>query len=154
MKAASRKTCDMLRISGYAPKDAKFFEKHDRQAKQRPNAVAVGALNGDCRSHRFLTAVSLFFIKMSKSKDLLKVIDACIKYFSAYSPDLNPIEHKRTPAKAHGRKLRCSADELFQQNALQSFYFLYLYQLIKNMQSVDGLQVTTSRSQPEPDTAA
>ena len=35
----------------------------------------------------------------------------------AYSPDLNPIEHKWAPAKAIRRQYRCGVDELFSEHS-------------------------------------
>ena len=52
-----------------------------------------------------------------KRNDIQKAItDAghILEYLPAYSPDLNPIEHKWAQTKAARRRLHCSVDEVFQ----------------------------------------
>ncbi|WP_399478481.1 transposase [Xenorhabdus griffiniae] len=39
-----------------------------------------------------------------------------LEWLPAYSPDLNPIEHKWGRAKAIRRQKRCSVDELFTEH--------------------------------------
>ena len=60
-----------------------------------------------------------------KRRDIREAITSAghpIDYPPVYSPDPNPIEHKRAQAEALRRKQRCSLDELFRDHKLQSFY--------------------------------
>ena len=41
-----------------------------------------------------------------------------LEYLPAYSPDLNPIEHKWAQAKARRRKYQCDIDSLFREHCL------------------------------------
>jgi transposase len=45
------------------------------------------------------------------------ILDAghILEYLPAYSPELNPIEHKWTQAKAMRRQSHCSVDDVFQR---------------------------------------
>lgn len=132
---------DMPRTFGYAPKGMRCFGTHDWQAKQRTNAV--GALTGDklltaalfdCSINKNVfeawlglellpvlpngAIVVMDNASFHKSEKIQKLIESagCLhEYLPTYSPDLNPIEHKRAQAKARRRKLRCSVDELFRQ---------------------------------------
>jgi len=53
------------------------------------------------------------FHKSEKIQHLIESAGCLLDYLPSYSPDLNPIEHKWSQAKAHRRKLGCSVDELF-----------------------------------------
>ena len=58
-------------------------------------------------------------VSIHKRPDMLETISAnqCLaKFLPAYSPDLNPIEHKWAPAKAIRRQYRCGVDELFSEH--------------------------------------
>ena len=55
------------------------------------------------------------FHKRLDIEDDIKESGHILEYLPAYSPDLNPIEHKWAQAKAIRRQKRCSSDELFQQ---------------------------------------
>ena len=60
-------------------------------------------------------------ISFHKRKDIIKAIEdrGCkLLFLPAYSPDLNPIEHKWAQAKAIRRKENCSIDELFAHHML------------------------------------
>jgi transposase len=51
-----------------------------------------------------------------KRMDIQKIIQAAghtLEYLPAYSPDLNPIEHKWAQSKARRKQRQCSVDELF-----------------------------------------
>ena len=53
-----------------------------------------------------------------KRMDIQKIIQDAghtLEYLPAYSPDLNPIEHKWAQAKAKRKQKKCSVDELFSQ---------------------------------------
>ena len=55
-----------------------------------------------------------------KRPDMLETISAnqCLaEFLPAYSPDLNPIEHKWAPAKAIRRQYRCGVDKLFSKHS-------------------------------------
>ncbi len=56
-----------------------------------------------------------------KRGDIRETITSCghePEFLPPYSPDPNPIEHKRAQAKALRKKRRCSVDELFQHDTL------------------------------------
>ncbi|MGI4775733.1 MAG: transposase [Janthinobacterium lividum] len=46
-------------------------------------------------------------------QEQIKTADHILEYLPPYSPDLNPIEHKRAHAKYLGRKHSCDIDSLF-----------------------------------------
>ena len=130
---------DMPRLFGYAPNGAGCFGKHDRAAKQRTNAT--GALTGaglptaalsDCSINtdvfeawirqelppvppngNIVVTDNASFHKSEKIQELIESAGCLLDYLPSYSPDLNPIEHKWSQAKARRRKLGCSVDELF-----------------------------------------
>ena len=52
-------------------------------------------------------------------EDIVEVIRAqefILEFLPAYSPDLNPIEHKWVEVKATRRRERCGIDELFKEH--------------------------------------
>ena len=55
------------------------------------------------------------FHKRLDIQEDIKQAGHILEYLPAYSPDLNPIEHKWAQAKAIRRQKRCPSDELFQQ---------------------------------------
>ena len=134
----------MPRTHGYAPIGARCFGTQDWGAKGRTNAIGAllaGALltvslfNGPVNAdvfHAWVTqdllpklparsVVVMDNASFHKRDDIQQAIQAAghrLLFLPAYSPDLNPIEHKWAQAKAIRRRTRCSVDELFQQHGL------------------------------------
>lgn len=134
----------MPRTHGYAPSGERCFGQHDWHAKGRTHAI--GALVGTClltvclfsgniNSEVFLAWLTQDLLpkvpeqcvmvmdnaSFHKSDNIQKAIrDAghSLEYLPAYSPDLNPIEHKWAQAKALRRRFLCSVDELFRDYLL------------------------------------
>lgn len=56
-----------------------------------------------------------------KCQDIQGIIvkaEHVLEYLSAYSPDLNPFEHKWAQSKALRRKFQCSIESFFSENTL------------------------------------
>ena len=130
---------DMPRTHGYAPVGKRCFGKHDWHAKGRTNVI--GALLGACLLTVTLFTGSInsdvFFAWITQDllpklpensvivmdnaafhkRDDIKqaIMDAgqILEFLPAYSPDLNPIEHKWAQAKSVRRRHHCSVEELF-----------------------------------------
>lgn len=139
---------DMPGTFGCAPKGMRCFGTHDRRAEQRTNAI--GASTGDRLPTAALFGCGIntdvfeawigpepppvptdgnvvvtdnaSFHKSRKIQDLIEAAGCLPEFLPPYSPDLNPVEHKRAQAEARRRKLGCSVDELFRQPDLQSIY--------------------------------
>lgn len=135
---------DMPRTHGYARIGKRCFGKHDWHAKGRTNVIGAllgmnfltvtlftGTINADVffawiRQDLLPKLPENSVIVMDnapfhKRNDIQKAItDAkhILEYMPAYSPDLNPIEHKWAQAKALRRRLHCSVDEVFQGHHL------------------------------------
>jgi transposase len=135
---------DMPRTHGYSEIGKRCFGVHDWGAKGRTNAV--GALIGaslltvtlfDCNinTDAFVAWVQKDLLPKLPAKSILvmdnasfhksksmqeKIKDAghTLEYLPAYSPDLNPIEHKWAQAKCLRRRFQCEIDELFREHQL------------------------------------
>jgi len=129
----------MPRRNGYAPIGERCFGKQDWHAKGRTNVI--GALVGACliTVAMFVGSVNsnVFFawitqdllIKLPpnsvivmdnaafhKRLDIKQAITSSghtLEYLPAYSPDLNPIEHKWAQSKAIRKQKNCTVEELF-----------------------------------------
>ena len=134
----------MPRIHGYAPVGERCGGIHDRRAEGRTNAVGalhgsglptVTLFDGTIDSDVFYawikqdllpklpenSVVVMDNAAFHKRRDIREAVTSSghlIEYLPVYSPDLNPIEHKRAQAKALRRKCRCSVDELFRNHKL------------------------------------
>ncbi len=53
------------------------------------------------------------FHKRDDIREAIEKAGSMLEFLPAYSPDLNPIEHKWAQLKAIRRKKRCSLDEIF-----------------------------------------
>lgn len=132
----------MPRTHGYALIGKRCFGKQDWHAKGRTNVI--GALLASCLLTVSLFTGSInanvFFAWLEqdllpklppnciivmdnatfhKRMDIQKLIQEAghtLEYLPAYSPHLNPIEHKWAQAKAKRKQKRCSVDELFSQS--------------------------------------
>ncbi len=139
MKAVSLMIC-----CGYAPAGERCSGIHDRRAEGRANAVSAlpgknlptvtlfdSAVSSDVFSawirqdllpklpESSVTVMdNASFHKRHDIQEAVKAEGHIPEYMPVYSPDLNPIEHKRAQAKALRRKHRCSVDELFQRYRL------------------------------------
>lgn len=132
---------DMPRTYGYALKGLRCFGKHDWHAKGRTNVIGalvshhlltVSLFSGSINANIFFAWVTQDLIpKLSqkhivimdnasfhKRKDIKNAFEQAeitLLYLPAYSPDLNPIEHKWAQAKAFRKRYQCSIPELFTQ---------------------------------------
>ena len=128
---------DMPRIHGYAPVG-------ERRSGGRTNAVGAlygnglltlslfdGGINADVFGAWIRqdllpklpenSVIVMDSASFHKRRDIQELITSCgheLEFLPPYSPDLNPIEHKRAQAKALRRKHRCSVDDLFRDYKL------------------------------------
>lgn len=131
---------DMPRQYGYAPKGQRCEGMHDWHAKGRINVI--GAQLGqtlltqslfDCNIdsevfYHWLTqdllpktppgsVIIMDNASFHKRQDIQQAIVQAghhLQYLPAYSPHLNPIEHKWAQAKAIRRRTQCSVQQLFE----------------------------------------
>ena len=134
----------MPRTHGYAPVGERCSGIHDRRAGGRTNAVGAlpgknlltvtlfdGAVNSDVfyawigqdllpklPENSVIVMDNASFHKRRDIREAVTSSGHLIEYLPVYSPDLNPIEHKRARAKALRRKHRCSVDQLFRDHKL------------------------------------
>ena len=64
-------------------------------------------------SHRVVVMDNAAFHKRADIQQLFKQAGHVLEYWPAYSPDLNPIEHKWAQAQAIRKQNKCSVEELF-----------------------------------------
>ena len=135
---------DMPRTHGYAPMRQRCHGVRDWHAKGRINVI--GALIGEFlhtiglfRTNinadvfwawivqnllpKLLSACVIVmdnaaFHKQQDIQDVIAKAGHMLEYLPAYSPDLNPIEHKWAQSKALHRKFQCSIESLFNENTL------------------------------------
>ncbi|WP_231853077.1 IS630 family transposase [Xenorhabdus poinarii] len=132
----------MPRTHGYSAKGLRCFGTHDWHAKSRINAIGAiikktfitlslfaESINADV-FHAWMTqdllpklpsrtVIVMDNASFHKRNDTIKAIadHGCqLEWLPAYSPDLNPIEHKWAEVKAIRRRERCSIDELFMEH--------------------------------------
>jgi transposase len=134
----------MPRTHGYAPVGERCFGKHDWHAKGRTNVIGalLGAylltvclFSGSVNADVFLAWITQDLLPKVPEKCVIvmdnasfhkrddieqAILDAghILEYLPAYSPELNPIEHKWAQAKAVRRRCHCSVDEVFQGHSL------------------------------------
>ena len=134
----------MPRIHGYAPVGERCFGVQDGRAGGRTNAVGAllgkelltvtlfdSSINSDVFSAWIgqdllpklpeNSVIVMDNASFHKRRDIHEAVASAghiVEYPPVYSPDLNPIEHKRAQAEALRRKQRCSVDELFRDNKL------------------------------------
>ncbi|WP_341790737.1 IS630 family transposase [Rickettsia endosymbiont of Polydrusus tereticollis] len=130
---------DMPRTHGYSMKGERCFGTHDWGAKGRTNAIGAlldkALLTVSLFEHNIDTQTFTHWVKedlmpklpdgcvivldnaaFHKNKDMqyyIKNAGHILEYLPAYSPDLNPIEHKWAQAKSIRRKYQCDIDQLF-----------------------------------------
>lgn len=135
---------DMPRTHGYSLEGKRCYGTHNWQARGRTNAIGaligkllatVGLFETNVNADVFYTWVTqdllpklppdcvvvmdnATFHKRQDSQDAIRKAGHTLLYLPAYSPDLNPIEHKWAQAKALRRKAQCSIDNLFAQYAI------------------------------------
>ena len=63
--------------------------------------------------HSIVVMDNAAFHKRADIQQLFKQAGHVLEYLPAYSPDLNPIEHKWAQAKAIRKQNQCSVEELF-----------------------------------------
>lgn len=66
--------------------------------------------------HSVIVMDNAAFHKREDIKNAIENAGHTLVYQPAYSPDLNPIEHKWAQAKAIRRKYNCSVEEIFQKH--------------------------------------
>ena len=129
----------MPRTHGYAPIGKRCEGSHDWQARGRTNVIGAlqgkdlltvslfeGTINADvfhawvCQDlipklprQSVVVLDNATFHKRQDIQQAFKQADHTLEYLPPYSPDLNPIEHTWSQAKAMRRRLGCSVDELF-----------------------------------------
>ena len=129
----------MLRTHGYAEKGKRCFGVHDWGAKGRINVIgaltgkilfAVGLFSFNIDTIVFgrwvielllpnlikPTVIVMDNATFHKNQLILNTIKAAghiVEFLPAYSPDLNPIEHKWAEKKAFRRKYRCTVEECY-----------------------------------------
>ena len=134
---------DMPRTRGYSKKGKRCFGKHDWHSKGRVNAIGaiigfvfltIGLFNCNINSDVFYAWLKIDLLPkvelgsvivmdnatFHKRLDMIEAIEehGCIvEFLPAYSPDLNPIEHKWAQAKSIRKSRHCSVDELFSNYA-------------------------------------
>ena len=134
----------MPRTHGYAQIGKRCYGSNDWHAKGRINIIGalLGAtlltvslfssnINSDVFSswavqdlipklpkNSVIVMDNATFHKREDIKDAIKNAGHILEYLPAYSPDLNPIEHKWAQAKAIKRKFNCSVEEVFSNHNL------------------------------------
>lgn len=135
----------MPRRNGYAPVGERCVGQQDWQAKGRLNVIGAllasglltvslfsGSINANTfyawlaqdllpkLSHRQVVLVmdNATFHKRADIRPLIEEAGHQLEYLPAYSPDLNPIEHKWAQSKAIRRQKDCSVSELFAHHVL------------------------------------
>lgn len=129
----------MPRTHGYAAKGERCWGTHDWHARGRTNVIGallggvlltVGLFNTNIDADTFrgwakqdlipkLPAASVVVLDNAtfhKRPDIPALIlnaGHSLEYLPSYSPDLNPIEHKWSCAKARRKRSRCSVERLF-----------------------------------------
>ena len=129
----------MPRTHGYYYKGRRCYGKHDWHAKGRKNAIGaqigkvlltIGLFECNVNADVFyawtkqdllpklpeksvVVMDNATFHKRSDLKNLIKQTGHELLYMPAYSPDLNPIEHKWAEAKSIRRKYDCSVEQIF-----------------------------------------
>jgi transposase len=68
--------------------------------------------------HSVIVMDNATFHKRQDIKNDIADAGHTLLYLPAYSPDLNPIEHKWAQAKARRRKTQCSIENLFIEHAI------------------------------------
>lgn len=129
----------MPREYGYSPRGKRCYGKKDWHARGRVNAIGaviemelitVTLFEHNINSDIFYAWLTQDLLPKLPEKSVLVMdnarfhkredMEAAIKaqgfileFLPAYSPDLNPIEHKWAEIKAIRRRERCDIDELF-----------------------------------------
>lgn len=129
----------MPRKHGYAPVGKRCVGKHNWHARGRLNVVGAllvsclltvslfsGSINANTFSawvaqdllpqlppHSVVVMDNATFHKRADIQQLFKQAGHILEYLPAYSPQLNPIEHKWAQAKAIRQQKKCSVEELF-----------------------------------------
>lgn len=135
----------MPRTHGYAPVGQRCIGKRDWHAKGRTNAIGAlihkslltvslfeinvdadvftGWINQDLLpkipSQSVIVMDNATFHKRQDTKNAIQNAGHTLEYLPAYSPDLNPIEHKWAHAKAIRKQQLCSINNIFKT---KSFY--------------------------------
>lgn len=130
---------DMPRTHGYSPFGERCYGERDWHARGRCNAIGailgftlitVCIFDSNINSDVFYAWLTQDLIpklpndcvvvmdnaSFHKRSDMLNAIQQkghIPEYLPSYSPDLNPIEHKWSQAKALRKRLKCSVLELF-----------------------------------------
>jgi len=129
----------MPRTHGYATQGKRCYGTHDWHAKGRFNAIGaiigfefltVSLFDTTVNSNVFYAWITqdllpkmpanavivmdnATFHKRADIKEAILAQDIILEYLPAYSPDLNPIEHKWAQAKAIRKQYRCNVEQLF-----------------------------------------
>jgi len=134
----------MPRRSGYAPVGQRCYGRWDWHAKGRTNVIgallgfhliAIGLFECSVNADVFLAWVqhvllpqlppaaviildNAAFHKRADIQNTLRRAGHTLEYLPAYSPDLNPIEHKWAQAKALRKQTHCAVDDLFRSSKI------------------------------------
>jgi transposase len=132
----------MPRTHGYAPQGQRCHGTHDWHARGRTNVsgaligcclLTVGLFSGTIDANVFTAWVKQDLLPKlpiagvvvmdnatcHKRRDPQNAIASAghtLEYLPAYSPDLNPIEHKWAQAKSCRKKRQCSVTQIFESN--------------------------------------
>lgn len=135
---------DMPRRNGYAPIGKRCVGKQDWHAKGRTNVIGallgaylltVSLFSGSINANVFYAWITqdllpklpaqcvivmdnASFHKRADIQQAIKEAGHILEYLPAYSPDLNPIEHKWAQSKSIRKQKNCTIDELFKNNNL------------------------------------
>lgn len=130
---------EMPRNQGYALRGQRCVGKRDWHARGRLNVIGawlasclltISLFSGSINANTFYAWVeqdllpqlppncvivmdNAAFHKRADLQQLIKRAGHLLEYLPAYSPDLNPIEHKWAQAKAIRKQQHCSVEELF-----------------------------------------
>jgi len=131
----------MPRTHGYSLKGERCYGEHDWHSRGRVNVLGalhqqelltVTLIEGTINTDVFYSWVSQELVQSIPAKSVVVLDNATfhkretirtaieerghvLEFLPSYSPDLNPIEHKWSQAKARRRRYRCSVTELFAQ---------------------------------------
>ena len=133
---------DAPRTHGYSSKAQRCYGIRDWHARGRVNAIGAildfeflsvelwqcnidsdvfhawvtQALLPKCPPESIIVLDNAAFHKREDIQTAIREAGHILEYLPAYSPDLNPIEHKWAQAKAIRRKRRCNPYQLFKVN--------------------------------------
>jgi transposase len=132
----------MPRTHGYAPQGQRCHGTHDWHARGRTNVIGalrgcglltVGLFSVNIDAEVFTAGVAQELLpklpaacvvvmdnaschKRQDTQNAIARAGHTLEYLPAYSPDLNPLEHKWAQAKSCRKRLQCSVTQIFKSN--------------------------------------